>query len=228
MTQPQTIVLYSSHQLYYSIARTNLDQGRKHEEQLKLNDIINERIEDWLVKANGRPDPENTGMADRERILLLEKRCQSLTQACVFAAMTAEAFINFYPRWRSQPGSFVDAVDKLPLESKWLVTPALVNGGRRLEPGEQPMQGLDFLVTTRNKLVHSRPKAAVRIEQGEIETSQSIIDDYYGISFKVAERCVTAVRLLVTALRSIDTRVTTDWLDEDRFQGLFTAEWASK
>ena len=74
------------------------------------------------------------------------RRCVSLTQAAVFAAMAVEAFINFYPRWKSQHGSLLEAVKDLSLVSKWLVIPALINGGQRLNPGEQPMQDLQFLV----------------------------------------------------------------------------------
>lgn len=221
MTQQQNLMLFSNHHLYYVIARENLGQGAKRDEEIQANEIRYTEIEELIVRATGRPDPEVAGEATSRRVALLEQRCQSLTQACVFAAMAVEAFINFYPRSKSQPNTILSAVDSLSLESKWLVTPALINNGNRLEPGQQPMQDLHYLVATRNRLVHSQPKVAVSIKDGEFNTPQEIIDNYYGLSVDEATRCVETVRRLVLALHAIDPTVETGWMDENRFRAFF-------
>ena len=221
MTQ-QTLALYSNHQLYLLIARNNLQQGYEHDENLKLHAQEEANLQEYFVRSTGRDNAEDAAIGNSERIQLLEARSQSLTQSCVFAAMAAEAFINFYPRWKSQPTALLNAVDQLSLEAKWLVIPALINGGQRLEPGERPMQDLHFLVSTRNQLVHSRPRSAVTAVGGELITPDDAISNYYGISLSNADKCVTTVGQLVRGLHEIDPSVNTDWLNEDRYNPLFS------
>ena len=221
MTQ-HTLALYSNHQLYLLIARSNLQQGYKHEEDLSLHAQQESNLQEFFVRSTGRDNAEDAAIGNSERIRLLEVKCQALTQACVFAAMAAEAFINFYPRWKSQPARLLDSVDKLSLEAKWLVIPALLNGGQRLDPGERPMQDLQFLVSTRNQLVHSRPRSAVTAVDGELKTPDDVISNYYGISLSDADKCVKTVGQLVLGLHEIDPSVNTDWLTEDRYNPLFS------
>ena len=220
MTTQENLALFSNHHLYYVIARSNLDQGTKIDQQLQQDAVDEEQINELLTRTHGSPDPDYAPVADYRRIQLLEGKCQHLTQACVFAAMAAEAYINFYPRWRSQPARMLDAVDVMSLESKWFVIPALINGGQTLDPGHQPMQDLKFLVATRNKLVHSRPKVAVSIRDGQFDNPQTVAEDYYGPSLADVERCVGAVRHLVTSLQAIDPPVETEWLGQDRFHSI--------
>ena len=225
MTQ-QTLALFSNHHLYYWIARSNLDAGKQHEEQLAVDERRDALIQQNIVNATGRPDPDYAGVATYQRVQILEKRCVALTQAAVFAAMAAEAFINFYPRWKRQPNSLLEAVKDLSLVSKWLVIPALLNGGQRLEPGMQPMQDLRSLVLLRNGLVHSVPKSAVSIKDGEFITPQAVYDNYYGPSVDEVEKCVKTVRQLVLALKNIDPAIQTEWLDQERFYSFYPVQRA--
>ena len=224
MTTQQTLALFSNHHLYYWIARSNLETGEGCETELKANEIRDAEEEQYYVRRTGRPDPDDAAMAAHERNILLDKKCVSLTQACVFAGMAVEAFINFYPRWKSQPGSLLVAVDDLPLVSKWLVTPALINEGQRLNPGHQPMQDLRFLVTTRNRLVHSTPRAAILFEDGQAKPAQSTNDGIHGPSLNDARRCVHTVKAAVMALTNIDPSIRTDWLEQDRFHSLYPVQ----
>ncbi len=221
MTQ-RTVLLHSNHQLYLQIARSNLEQGYKHEENLTHHARSESSLQEFFVQSTGRDNAEDAAIGNSERIRLLVAQCQSLTQACVFAAMAAEAFINFYPRWKSQPARLLNSVDNLSLEAKWLVIPALLNSGQRLDPGERPMQDLQFLVSTRNKLVHSRPKSAVTVVDGELVPPDGFMSNYYGISLSEADKCVKTVGHLVLGLNQIDPSVNTDWLTEDLYNPLFS------
>lgn len=78
---------------------------------------------------------------------------QSVVVSVVFAALTAEAFINHYAFAKLTGSYFKNYLDKLDLRVKWIVIPRLVTG-QFLDPGSQPIQRLAHLVKLRNDLVH--------------------------------------------------------------------------
>ena len=87
-----------------------------------------------------------------------------------------------------------------------------------------PCKTCNFWLSIRNRLVHSVPKSAIFIRDGELITPQHIIDGYYGPSLEDVEKCVHTVRRLVLALKEIDPAIKTDWLDQDRFHSFYPVQ----
>lgn len=217
MGTSQAIAMESNHHMYYVIASKNLERGQKFQMEIETREERYWQFESLEIERYGRPDPDYVPIENAKRIELLEKRCEHLTQAVVFAAMAAEAFINYYAVRKGSSSQLEKYFDNLTPMQKWLIVPAYYNGGSQLDPGKRPLQDLDYLVKLRNNLVHAKPQVSVKLDdQGFQRTSDW--RDFYGPSVEEATRCVNAVRDLVTALNTIDNAVQTDWLEEPRFQ----------
>lgn len=216
MASRLVFALHSNHQLYYSIARGNLELacGTKKKiedrEQTYILDVDDE------VKRHGRPDAEHAAWETAKRIELLRAQCQYSVQAVVFAALSAESFINYYGVRKSSATYFKNYLENLTPVQKWLIVPELFNSGRGFEQGKEPLQSLEFLVRTRNELVHAKPKTAVTLDDKGFHTERNF-ENYYDPSIDTAARCVTTVSDLVKGLNRIDNVVQTDWLEGDGF-----------
>jgi len=96
-----------------------------------------------------------------ERVMVpddIEAMEQSHAIVIVFAAMCLEAFIYDYAAYNFS-GKFVkNYIDKLDLESKWVVIPQLVTG-KRFDTDSEAFELLVKLVRYRNKLVHAKSKS---------------------------------------------------------------------
>ena len=79
MTTQENLALFSNHHLYYVIARSNLDQGTKIDQQFQQDAADEEQINELLTRTHGSPDPDYAPVADYKRIQLLEGKCQHLT-----------------------------------------------------------------------------------------------------------------------------------------------------
>ena len=217
MTNRQTIAVNSNHHVYYVIARKNLEQGKAIRKTIDLNEEQYWQYERVHIEHYGRPDPEYIPTENARRIELLEKLCEHLTQAVVFAAMTAEAFINYYAVRKGTSSHFSKYFDNLTPMQKWLIIPAHFNNGCQLDPGKKPLQDLDYLVKLRNSLVHAKPEISIVLDDQGFQ-SASDWEKFYGPSVEEATRCVNTVKDLVATLHTIDNAVQTDWLDELGFQ----------
>ncbi len=217
MSDRQTIVVESNHHVYYVIARNNLERGKEIRTTIDRNEEQYWQFEKVHIEHYGRPDPEFIPTENARRIELLEKQCEHLTQAVVFAAMAAEAFINYYAVRKGTPSHFKKYFDNLTPMQKWLIIPAYFNSGSQLDPGKKPLQDLDYLVKIRNSLIHAKPETAIVLDDQRFH-STSDWRDFYGPSVEEATRCVNTVRDLVTTLNNIDNTVQTEWLEELRFQ----------
>ena len=220
MSNRSTIAVESNHQVYYVIARKNLERGQEIRKAIDLNEERYWQFERVQIEHYGRPDPEYIPVENARRIELLEKQCEYLTQAVVFAAMAAEAFINYYATRKGTTSHFRKYFDNLTPMQKWLIIPAYFNSGSQLDPGKKPLQDLDYLIRIRNSLIHAKPETAIVLDdQGFHSTSDW--RDFYGPSVDEATRCVNTVKELVTTLNNIDDTVQTGWLEELRFQKQF-------
>jgi len=122
----------------------------------------------------------------------------------VFSAFTLEAYINHYSISRLSRNYFSKYIDKLDLLAKWLVVPRVVTG-KKLNPGSAAMQDLSWLVSLRNRLAHFKSKT-ITVE--EIEQSDLLW-------YEDAERAVRTVKRVVFLLKRIDSKVDTDWLNQE-------------
>ncbi len=76
----------------------------------------------------------------------------------VFSSMTLEAFINEYGINKSGKNYFSNNLDKLSLESKFLIIPKLF-GTTFLNPENHEFEQLKWLIKLRNDLVHFKKKS---------------------------------------------------------------------
>ena len=139
MTNRQTVAVNSNHHVYYVIARKNLEQGKETRKNIDLNEEEYWQFERIHIQHSGRPDPGFTAVENAKRIELLEKLCAHLTEAVVFAAMAAEAYINYYAIRKGTTSHFNKYFDNLTPMQKWLIIPAHFNSGDQLDPGKKPL-----------------------------------------------------------------------------------------
>ena len=221
MSNQQVIALHSNHHLYYSIARQNLNQGQQIQKQIEDRERQYLEIESVVIQSSGRVDPDYAPIEIARRMESLRSLCQHSTQAVIFAALTAEAFINYYSVRKSSLTYFKNHFENLQPMQKWLIIPALFNAGNSLEPGKEPLQSLSYLVRTRNDLVHAKPQTAITLGDQGFHLSPST-ENYYEPSIETASKCVTTVSNLVRGLKKIDELIETDWLNEEIFMRHFS------
>ena len=119
---------------------------------------------------------------------------QQLALVHILSANSLEAHINIRAETLLQ-GKFWGAFERLTIDAKWLFLPKIL-GLKGFVPGEEPYQGLDKLISARNRLVHYKPHK---------ETYQGV-DNPEGVakklerSFDSAERSLKTVERMVTEL----------------------------
>ena len=222
MGSQQIVAVFSNHHFYYSIALKNLDQAIATQRQLEIDEQWYSRWQENEMDRNGRLDPEFGNLESARRIDLLKTRCQHSMEAIVFSALTAEAFINYYATRKTSSNYFSNYLDSLNPMQKWLIIPGLLNSGASFDPGKQPLQGLNELMKTRNRLVHARPQPAITLSEQGFDTDL-LVEHYYDPSIDTATKCVETVSCLVSSLHHIDKSVDTRWLDGDFVSRLFYA-----
>ncbi|MFC1915218.1 hypothetical protein ACFLW4_00765 [Chloroflexota bacterium] len=172
-----------------------------------------------VAEYTGRPDARDNDIRTIETpqiIQLLEKQALYIIEAVAFSALCAEAFINYYVTRKKSAGFLGHYLDKLTPEQKWYLVPSLLNNGRSLEPGKEPLQGLKRLVMVRNRVVHAKP--SLQKASGPFNLTEG---RFGGPSLEEARKGVATVRALVKGLATIDPVVDTAWLDNTRPEVLF-------
>lgn len=84
--------------------------------------------------------------------------------------MAVEAFANELLDELLTPADF-DALDRLDVAAKLLIGTRLAAGGSPLSRGAQPLQDVALLATTRNRLMHPKPKNGIAAWIQDIEAT---------------------------------------------------------
>lgn len=101
--------------------------------------------------------PEEADDGGWELSTLSDKIQASAVSTIVFAGMTVEAYIYDYSA-RYLGRTFTDDhVDKMSLESRWVVVPKLITG-RDFPKGTQGFELLKKLIRSRNRLIHYKSR----------------------------------------------------------------------
>ncbi len=120
----------------------------------------------------------------------------------VFSALSLEAFINDYAIGSFSKSYFENYLDKIELFSKWIVIPRIITG-TQLDPGSKALQGLDWLIKLRNRLVHYKSKV---VEIKEIANEDFLWEED-------AQKAMGTVRNLMLELKKIDNKVNIAWVE---------------
>ncbi len=231
MVTAEDIVSWTSHHHeYFLIASSNLNLATALQKEIDQRDDILAGADAAVAEYTGRPDARDNDirMIQTPQIIqLLEKQALYITEAVVFSALSAEAFINYYVTRKKSAGFLERYLDKLTPEQKWYLVPSLLNNGRSLEPGKEPLQGLNKLVKVRNRVVHA--KSSSQKVSGPLNLTKG---RFGGPSLEEARKGVATVRALVKGLATIDPVVDMAWLDNTRPEVLFlnlerNGKWAT-
>jgi len=144
----------------------------------------------------------------------------SLAQVHMLCAFTLESYINYLASERFAASVF-DSFDKLTLEGKYQLLPALL-GKAPLEPGREPLQSVSRILKLRNALVHYKPKK-------EDWTGPAIPESIkrLGLTFDEARVSLDSVGDAVRAFATaIGEDTVTGWLSDDESScfGFFVEE----
>ena len=220
MATAEEIVFWTSHHHeYFLIASEKGELATAVQEEVDQRDDDLAGADAVVVGYTGMPDAQDNDarmIRMPEIIQLLEKQALYITEAVVFSALCAEAFINYYVTRKRSAGFLEHYLDKLTPEQKWYLAPPLLNNGRCLEPGKEPLQGLSKLVKARNRVVHAKPSS--QKIHGDLNLTKGRLG---GPSLDEARDGVATVRALVNGLAIIDPVVDTAWLDSARPEVLF-------
>lgn len=118
----------------------------------------------------------------------------------IFCATSLEAYINHYAISRLSKNYLKTYLDKLDLFSKWVVIPRITTG-TQLNAGSRALQELSWLITRRNKLVHSKSR---KIQINDLKET----DFLWGPD---AKRAIETVKNLIRELKKIDNTIDIDW-----------------
>ena len=231
MVTAEGIVSWTSHHHeYFLVASNNLASATAFQKEIDQRDDVLAGADAVVVEYTGRPDARDNDirMIQTPQIIqLLEKQALCITETVVFSALCAEAFINYYVTRKKSAGFLEHYLDKLTPEQKWYLVPPLLNNGRSLEPGKEPLQGLNRLVMVRNRVVHAKPSS--QKASGSLNLTEG---RFGGPSLEEARKGVATVRALVKGLANIDPVIDTAWLDNTRPEVLFlnlerNGKWAA-
>ncbi len=92
----------------------------------------------------------------------------------IFSSFALESYINGYGVRRLTSSYYKEYLEKLSLESKWIIVPRLVTG--RSIYGSEGHRLLKILIKVRNGLAHDKPKHKYIPENVDIETAMTYYD----------------------------------------------------
>jgi len=220
----------SHHHEYLLIATSQLKSESELQKRIDKLDAAEAKAVAIIAQHTGRTGAmhDDLGPMDARRFQLLEEQALHVTEAIVFAALCAEAYINYYVTRKKSAKFLENYLDKLSPDQKWYVIPPLLNNEQSLDPGREPLQGLGQLIRVRNRVVHSKPSSqtigapGVRNHRGR----------YDGPSLKLARDGVSTARSLMRHLAAIDSLVDGGWLTSSNPGVLFmnfeeNGHWAS-
>jgi hypothetical protein len=119
---------------------------------------------------------------------------QQLALVHILSAISLEAHINIRAETLLE-GRFWTAFERLTIDAKWLFLPRIL-GLKGFEPGAEPFQGFDKLISARNRLVHYKPHKETYQGFDNPEGFAKKLD----LSFDSAERSLTTAQRMVTEL----------------------------
>lgn len=119
---------------------------------------------------------------------------QQLALVQILSAISLEAHINIRGETLLK-GRLWSAFERLNVDSKWLFLPNIL-GLPGFEPGAEPFQGFDRLISARNRLVHYKPHK----EKYEGFDDPEGFAKKLGLSFESGERSLQTVQGMVTEL----------------------------
>lgn len=94
---------------------------------------------------------------------------QFIATSLVFSALCLETFINQEYVAHGETRKILEDRDKLPLETKWLMLPLLLESPETFNKGSEPFQTFRDLIQTRNnRLVHFKP-----LQEGDLHGGQA-------------------------------------------------------
>jgi hypothetical protein len=220
MATANDIVFWKSHHHeYFLIASSNLASATALQNEIAQRNDALAGASAIVAEYTGRPDAldNDIRMIDTPEIIqFLEKQATCITEAVVFSALCAEAFINYYVTRKKSAGFLENYLDKLSPEQKWYIVLPLLNNGRSFNPGEEPLQGLNELIKVRNSVVHAKPSSQRAGDPFNLTEGR-----FGGPSLEQARKGVATVRALVEGLATIDPVVDTTWLNNTRPEVLF-------
>ena len=131
---------------FANIAYLSFEEGEKsYKSLIELNsDLVFPKLEDGIQFF-------------QDEFIKHEHVIRACSITIVFAGIAVEAFINYYIVRASSKGMLNDHLDRLSLESKWLIAPKYLRNVT-IDPGCKEMNQLRELIKLRNELVHSKPK----------------------------------------------------------------------
>jgi len=110
------------------------------------------------------------------------------------------SYINHYAISRLSKNYLKTYLDKLDLFSKWIIIPRIITG-IQLDAGSRALQELSWLITLRNKLVHSKSR---KIKIKDLKETDFLWEHD-------AKRAIETVKKLLKKLKETDDTVDIDW-----------------
>jgi hypothetical protein len=117
---------------------------------------------------------------------------QHLALVHILSAISLEAHINIRAETLLE-SRFLSAFERLNVDAKWLFLPRVL-GLRGFEPGAEPFQGFERLVSARNRLVHYKPHKETYRGLDNPEGFARKLD----LSLESAERSLAVLQGMVT------------------------------
>jgi len=165
-----------------------------YKEIVKLEKVLNKLQENTSKSDKSSDDFTNKVAEKNDRI----GRLASIV--IIFCATSLEAYINHYAISRLSKNYLKTYLDKLDLFSKWIIIPRITTG-IQLNAGSRVLQELSWLITLRNKLVHSKSR---KIQIDDMKETDFLWGDD-------AKRAVETVKNLAQELKKLDDAVDIDW-----------------
>lgn len=131
------------------------------------------------------------------------RRNKACVTAIVFSALCLEAFINQEYEKHTETKEISEDVERLPLETKWLLLPRLLGAGRTFDIGGPPFQTFKELIKVRNhRLVHFKPRGETHRTPREGSRKEPFWGDFAGKT-EYAKKYVKCVEDMVNELNKI-------------------------
>lgn len=117
-------------------------------------------------------------------------------QTIINSTLTLEAFINDLGAIMTSESYFQSHLDKLDLVSKWILIPKLVFN-KEINKTGQGYENLKFLVSNRNKLIHSKSKNIIDDNNRELAMNK------FADQMIQVPKCYQTIKLLLEEIRMI-------------------------
>jgi hypothetical protein len=197
---------YLGHRTYFSIAKNHLEIA------LESKDYM-----------DNIPDLDDVDIS--EELKYFQQMEESSVISIIFSALTVESFINYYGILKLTRNYFEKHLDKLSVESKWVIIPRMANN-EEISPGSHSMELLKDLIKTRNQLAHFKykQKKSIKLQMfiqkvnslgsgsvDAMEILEALTSDFLA-DCENAKKAVNTVYQIIGDLKKIDSDIPTEWL----------------